>query len=139
MSENKQSKTKLERNRVFFVIKPYAIDLVIANEDYTKFRSLDQLINKSGYTDVVFTINEVDRITNRKNLINCLKLSTGEKLVSATNRNFDKYFEKKDKCSITELLDFKKHLSISFGKYNFERSAKDAEDIKENSEEYLKF
>ena len=139
MNEIKNIRFQLKKRQIFVVTKKDEVDLIIANKDYTKFRTLDQLVNISGYANVIcIDKQKTDSFINNNTRESGFALSTGEPLISAADWQFRDYFYagKAGYSSIVDLLKFKEYLKNRFEKSDWKQSVKESE---ENTEKYLNF
>ena len=140
MNKIKNIRFTLKKRQIFVVIKKDEVDLIIANKDYTKFRTLDQLVNISGYANVIcIDKQKTDSFINNDTRESGFALSTGEPLISATDSQFRNYFYYADKAgysSLVDLLKFKEYLERRFEKTDYEQAVKESQ---ENTEKYLNF
>ena len=122
--ENKDVGFTLNQNRVFEYVKDGKADLIIANKDFTNFRTLDQLINMNGNVDV--KVIDVDQMVKAlQKLEKEFKRSLRNNLILS---------------SINECLDEKHISSKKYEEYKKLKAERDAkyETIIGDANKYLK-
>ena len=134
--EDRKKVIYLPAERVFTVIKNNNVEVIVANKDFTKFRTLEQLLAMNGETKVN-TIKEDRGMFGRFDLV--YKLASGEKLESAEQDRMDRAGNVQPFTSIGDLREYEAACKKSHAKL-MEREAKIRKmKENENNEKYLEF
>ena len=128
---------ELPKERVFYVFKEDKAIVLISNKDKTKFRTIDQLVAMSGYTDVTITKDKKHRGNFKYFLSSGEELNTCNTELGFMARLMISRWPVKSFYYISQLKEYAKALDRcnTIRKIN----EKYQKELKENNEKLLNF
>ena len=124
----------LQADRVFYAIrKNDKVEIIIANKDFTKFRTLDQLLAMEGETEV-HAIKRLHGDWSER-----FVLATGEALECSEDDRMDRAGNVHDFTSIGDLKEYEAACQKEHNEFVKRRNKAESREVKENNEKYLEF